>query len=750
MLGRSLRVRSMGFTAFVVSLLLALPPGGGAIAGAVTPPAEGDPWPSCAGPSDQYCVQDFTISGVTPAEADRWVFSRYTLNNGSATEPSSFNWYFNYWDESLGDWGIPPADQIPYFTVRLNSGGIRPLYTTGYGDNVNIVTGGNATDGYTLAAEGTPIPIYWDSDTSVHNCYAGDCGGSSRAADISDWHFGANSQDMATWGAEARRRFGGMWIMSDAQYNDFPQFSRDPSPHWSITLGNPHLQTDGVTPVVGTFTARLPGGLLDDSGTTADEAVAAGLLIRRADGSDITTVGAAMMRSIDYGGIGSSVPDESVYMRIPSVHYSSPTFTVYGRSGASAFTAPDPPRYLRATPLDGAAVVRFEPPYFNGGAPIDRYSVTCTYTPESSENVDSVTRTAGGPVAIQLPLPNGIQSRCTGRATNDAGRTSDRSAAVYVTPQAETADIAPGAPARVGGTFQSGGDLQLTWSAPASKGGAPEILGYGVRVCGPSGDCWNAPLVGINMGPGARSATLDSLGGGKRLLVEVAARTAKGYGPPTRTWTPPPIITGPGLSTETSTSPTFNLDWEIPGGVEYPAGRTFTVWQSRNGGAWVAAATGLTGTKMKVEGDPGSTYDFRVAAVDRNGSVSALRPPEETTVPFDDRAMNYDGDWGTPDASNRYRGATHRTNDPGATATMTARGTAIGLIGDRGPNYGRFEVRVDDGAWHTADAQAPDLRVRKVLWAKDGLGGGEHTIRVRNLATDGRPLLAIDAVAFVR
>ena len=749
MVGRSSRVRPMALTAFVIALLLVVPPGGGAIATAAAPPPPDEQWPFCGGGVTQYCVEEFTISGVTPSEAARWEFSRYTLSSGSGGGIASFNWYVNYWDESINDWGIPPASQIPYFTLRINSGEIRPLYTTGYGDNVNIVTGGNATGGYTLAAEGTPIPIYWDSDTSPNNCYIGDCGGSSRAADISDWHFGANSQDMATWGPEARRRFGGMWIMSDAQYNDFPIFSRDPSPHWSITLGNPHLQTDGVTPVVGTFTARIPGGLLDDSGTTADEAVAAGLLIKRADGSQITTVGAAMMRSIDYGGFASSAPDESVYMRIPNVHYSTPTFNIYGRSGASTFTAPDPPRYLRATRLDGAAVLRFEPPYFNGGAPIDEYSATCTYTPEGSEDPASVTRTAGGPVAIQVPLPNAIQSRCRVRATNEAGRTSERSAGVYVTPQGETPDIAPGAPARVGGVF-SGDSLQLRWSAPASRGGAPEILGYAVRVCGANGDCWNAPLIGINTGPNARSADLNSLGSGKRLIVEVRARTAEGYGPPTRTWTPPPAISGPGLSTNTSTSPTFNLDWELPAGVDYPSGRTFTVWQSRNGGAWVPAATGLTGTKMKVEGVPGSTYRFKVAAVERSGAISALRPPEETVVPHDDRAMNYDGDWGTPDAANRYRGATHRTNDRGATATMTARGTTIALIGDRGPNHGRFEVRIDDGAWHTVDAQAADVRVRKVLFGRDGLGGGEHTIRVRNLATDGRPFLAIDAVAFVR
>jgi hypothetical protein len=491
------RVRSVAFAVVVLSLLLVVPPAGDR-ASAATPPPEGEPWPSCAGPSDQYCLQDFSISGVTAAEADRWVLSRYTLSDGTGGGPASFNWYFNYWDESISDWGIPPADQIPYFTVRLNSGGIRPLYTTGYGDNVNIVTGGNATDGYTLAAEGTPIPIYWDSDTSVHNCYVGDCGGSSRAADISDWHFGANSQDMGSWGAESRQLFGGMWIMSDAQYVDRPMFSRDPSPHWSITLGNPHLQTDGVTPVVGTFTARIPGSMLEASGTTPDEAVAAGLLIKRADGSDITTVGAAMMRSIDYGGFASSAPDESIYMRIPSIHYSTPTFDVYGRSGASTFTAPDPPRYLQATRLAGGAVLRFEPPYFNGGAPIEEYSVTCT-----PGGGDPVTRTAGGPVAIQVPLPNDVQSRCRARATNEAGRTSQRSAAVYVTPNPDMPDIDPGAPARVGGVFR-GGDLEVTWSAPASRGGAPEVLGYAVRVCGASGDCWNNPLIAKNLGPAAR------------------------------------------------------------------------------------------------------------------------------------------------------------------------------------------------------------------------------------------------------
>ncbi|PIE69733.1 MAG: hypothetical protein CSA21_00830 [Deltaproteobacteria bacterium] len=91
---------------------------------------------------------------------------------------------------------------------------------------------------------------------------------------------------------------------------------------------------------------------------------------------------------------------------------------------------PDAPVITEIIAGSGSVTVYFSPPGNNGGAAIALYTVTCT-TPE--QPAQTITGDSS-PLAI-TGLINDVPYECTVTATNEAGFTSNASAAVVVTPQ---------------------------------------------------------------------------------------------------------------------------------------------------------------------------------------------------------------------------------------------------------------------------------------------------------------------------
>jgi hypothetical protein len=89
------------------------------------------------------------------------------------------------------------------------------------------------------------------------------------------------------------------------------------------------------------------------------------------------------------------------------------------------------------------------------------------------------------------------------------------------------------------------------------------------------------------------------------------------------------------------------------------------------------------------------------------------------------------------------------TRQLGATATFEVPVTGdlggIGLVMAQGPGRGRFQVRLDGDLVATVDTRADANRNRVVVW-QSHVEAGTHTLRVRNLATSGRPRIDLDAV----
>jgi hypothetical protein len=347
---------------------------------------------------------------------------------------------------------------------------VKPLFSYAFARDLAITPGGDASNGYTLAVDGSPVALEWKESTSGGDCEVGDCGGNTTQADVEPTALSGNTQNMATWDPSEKARFAGMYSGSDAQYRSEPSFSNFPSPSWSLDLGNPHLSVSG-TPVIGTYSAFVPKALLDEVGATAAQAASAGLIVKRTDGGTTTTVGAAVMPTADGG----------VYMRIPQVHYSTPTFKIKGTGGHKLVIRPDAPRSFIGRPLDGGAVFKFRRPYFDGGARITHFVVTCS---APTTQVESST----GAVAIEVDnLPNDEASTCFVRAEN-AQKKGRHSYLVKVTPATDAVDIPPGATPSIHVSKRRNGDVVVSWARPSSSGGST-ILDYKINLCRASRSC---------------------------------------------------------------------------------------------------------------------------------------------------------------------------------------------------------------------------------------------------------------------
>lgn len=691
-----------------------------------------DQFEFCSPSQTQYCIQEFRINGVDMSTSTEW------QADVRRETPTSGDGFFLWRVWAPGDTWPAPA---PHVKLRINSGDIKPNMSSGKVEYPSITHGGNPTDGYTFEIDGYASRFHYLQIAGGPCQEEGQCGDETTQANHSNMLFTGVTQDLTAHDPSTRAYQSGSWTMTNAEYYNTPYFERDPAPRWVVKIGNPHLQVDGVTPAVGHFAMKVSPGMLAAMGTTPDEAVSTGLHVTRQDGSAVTTVGASMNATLDGG----------VIIRLPQIHFSTPTVRI--RESAAArriFLAPGPPRDVAGRALDGAARVSFRAPRIDGGTLISSYAARCSYFDAGASTTRTVQRSAATAVAIEVPLPNAVTAGCRVRARNAAGRYGRWSYLTSVTPQSGIAEIVPGAPARLAAQRQPGGRLTVAWSPPAATGRA-SVTGYTLDVCPRGSSCPSgAPL--RSFGARARSAVLDASAlptRGYNLVVR--ARNGAGNGSGARTWGGAPRLRAPAVSSSASATRNFPLTWQRPSSTTYPAGTRYTVWQSTNGSPqWRPVVSGLRGGRYPVRGLPGTTYRFKVQAVLPGGAGSVVQVPTTTVVPFDDRAATTSRGWTRLTSASRYLGSALRTSDDGAVAALRQRGRRIQIIGDRGPNLGKFRVRVDGGAWRLVDTRASSSGTRKVLWTSGALRNAMHTVRVENLAAPGRPRITIDGFAFRR
>jgi hypothetical protein len=194
----------------------------------------------------------------------------------------------------------------------------------------------------------------------------------------------------------------------------------------------------------------------------------------------------------------------------------------------------------------------------------------------------------------------------------------------------------------------------------------------------------------------------------------------------------------------------FTATWSATDNI----GVTRYEWRTRK------SPDGTPSTPISTTGRSGSfllgagAWYLDVRARDAVGNASPWRSVR-VIVPRDDRAFSFSGGTTRRTGSTYYRSTLTTTNvKRSQLATESADATMFVLIGRVGPTYGKFEVTVDGATTVIDSAYLRGTRVTsnhdRVLLFSARLTPGAHTVTIRNLATTGRPTIAIDGIAWAR
>ena len=286
---------------------------------------------------------------------------------------------------------------------------------------------------------------------------------------------------------------------------------------------------------------------------------------------------------------------------------------------ATPSTVPTAPTGVTATSFANTqSVVSWTVPASNGGAAITGYTVTATDTTTPANGGQTATSSAS-PTTVP-GLTNGDAYTFTVTATNGSGVGPASAPSAPATPA-----TIPGAPTNVAGSSYANTQSVVSWTPPASNGGAP-ITNYKV-ISSPGG--FTCSTVGFN-------CTVNGLTNGSSYTFTVVATNAVGSGPASAASLPATPATFPGAPTgavalATNFSGTASVNWTPPstnGGVPVTS---YTVTSSP-GGYTCTTANGSTTTCVFSGLTNGTTYTFTVTAANGAGSGPASPSSNPLTV----------------------------------------------------------------------------------------------------------------------
>lgn len=289
---------------------------------------------------------------------------------------------------------------------------------------------------------------------------------------------------------------------------------------------------------------------------------------------------------------------------------------LYAASSVTPLTTPTAPTGVNALSYqDGASTVSWSAPSSNGGSAITQYTVA------GSPGGSCVTYTTTCNVT---GLTNGTSYTFTVTATNAAGTSSSSGASSPITPA--TVPTAPGAPAATGAQNSTS---TLTWTAPASNGGA-SVTSYIVRYTTNGGTTWSAATTSPSTCT-TTSCTVISISNGTSYEFEVAAINPAG----TSSWSlasspivPSTVPGAPAAVTASLGDTVSQVSWTPPASNGGATITLYTVTSSPSG----LTCTSTSSTNCTVSGlTDGTTYTFTVTATNVSGTGPASTPSNAVT-----------------------------------------------------------------------------------------------------------------------
>ncbi len=273
-----------------------------------------------------------------------------------------------------------------------------------------------------------------------------------------------------------------------------------------------------------------------------------------------------------------------------------------GPALASSAGLPGAPQQVTAVAADSGAVVSWQPPASDGGAPVTGYVITSS-PGKLDADVSAVTSfQVGG-------LVNGRAYTFTVAAVSSAGTGPASKPSAPVTPRPPAVPGAPRSVRAVAG-FE---EAVVSWSAPAA-GGAP-ISGYLVRAA-PGGKS-------VTVAGDALSAVLPGLRNGTRYVISVTAASSAGAGKAAKAKVTP-AVTAPGAPVAVTAAPVstgVSVAWQPPAA---DGGSPVTGYVVAVAGSAKKVSAAASARSVTISGlTQGHTYEFTVAARNAKGTGQA-------------------------------------------------------------------------------------------------------------------------------
>jgi hypothetical protein len=145
-----------------------------------------------------------------------------------------------------------------------------------------------------------------------------------------------------------------------------------------------------------------------------------------------------------------------------------------------------------------------------------------------------------------------------------------------------------------------------------------------------------------------------------------------------------------------------------------------------------------TRVRLAMGNASGNAYQFRVRSCTGATCSAWANGPKFTLQPIDDAGIpagQFKGTWTSvslPGTTGAYGGTVRRASGS-ATATLvpavtyTVSGNAA-WVSTLGPDQGLAQVQVDNGKPEVVDLYSPTFQTRRVVWARDALAAGTHTV----------------------
>ncbi|MBN1911097.1 MAG: hypothetical protein JW818_15225 [Pirellulales bacterium] len=120
-----------------------------------------------------------------------------------------------------------------------------------------------------------------------------------------------------------------------------------------------------------------------------------------------------------------------------------------------------------------------------------------------------------------------------------------------------------------------------------------------------------------------------------------------------------------------------------------------------------------------------------IVTIRHDGKTRIVVKGDDPQEMVDDDALQYTGKWDVVEDTAAYQGKLHRASTAGSEATFTFDGNQVRLLGRAGPNGGKADIYLD-GVKQPAglDCWCPEQRDQQVLYYKNGLKQGKHTLKV--------------------